>query len=371
MDWRSLYYDAITAQAIFRHGQPRCGPRIAQINISDDCNLDCAICNRSSMGVHGLLNSDKIIALIDELYSLGTQEIFYHGFGEPACHPQLPQIIDQIRTRHPRLRQHLVTNGTWDSPDLLHAILRGRVHTRFSLHAGDPETWQRMHPRDDLKNFDQAGKNLRALTSQALERIEVLYVLCNANCKRIPEMISFASAHNVQKVLFRPMRLFKDRQGRYMNSSMMPSAEEYREASRLIARFQNELCGIMSVESVPFQQNSYNGHEERPDSRSFYRTRSCYIGHVLTVIERDGNVWGCLPESSGGVPLGNIHQTSFRDIWYGHRYRKFRRNRLFEDKESLDCQDCHSYCQHLETNIRLNRLRPWRHLTILTSGVPK
>jgi radical SAM protein with 4Fe4S-binding SPASM domain len=371
MDWRSLYYDAIIAQAIFRQAPPRFGPRIVQINISDNCNLDCAICNRSSLGVQGLLDSGKINALIDELYSLGTQEIFYHGLGEPACHPQLPQIINNIRTRYPKIRQHLVTNGTWTSPDLLDAILRSRVRTRFSMHAGDPETWQRIHPRDDLKGFEQAGENLRKLTSHAPELIEILYVICNANSRQIPEMISFASSHRVQRALFRPMRLFEDRQGRYMNSSWMPSAEEYREASRTIAQFQKGMRGRLFIESVPFVVNSYEESEGRPATRSFFRNRSCYIGYVLTVIERDGNVWGCMPESSAGIPLGNIHQSSFKEIWHGRKYREFRSNRLLEEKESLDAKDCHSYCQHLETNLRLNWLRPWRRHCKTLSGVPK
>jgi radical SAM protein with 4Fe4S-binding SPASM domain len=116
------------------------------------------------------------------------------------------------------------------------------------------------------------------------------------------------------------------------------------------------------VQSVPFEQNTYDPQQERPSSTDFYLSRSCYIGYVLTVIERDGSVWGCLPESSDGLPLGNIHETTFREIWYGDKYMSFRRKQLFLNKADMDHRGCHSYCQHLETNIRLNRIRPWRGL---------
>ncbi len=121
-------------------------PEIAQINISDNCNLDCAICNRSSMGVGGLLDIDTILALVKELDRMGTQEIYYHGFGEPACHPCLPEMISHVSAHCPRVRQHIVTNGTWDSPELRRVLTAGKVRIRFSLHAGDADTWKRIHP---------------------------------------------------------------------------------------------------------------------------------------------------------------------------------------------------------------------------------
>jgi MoaA/NifB/PqqE/SkfB family radical SAM enzyme len=360
MNLRSIYLDLATLLGIFRQRQPWCGPRIAQIDISENCNLDCAICNRSSMGVSGLMAGERVLSLMDELYAMGTQEIFFHGFGEPACHPRLPEMIHHIRSRYPKLRQHLVTNGTWDSPDLLRALADGCVKIRFSLHAGDEKTWQAMHPRDDIRFFRQAGENLHYLTSRTPARVEVLFVICNLNFRQIPEMVSYARDHGVKRILFRPMRLFKDRNGQYMNDSLLPNAEEFRDAGDTITRVQKELRGKILVLSVPFDEHSFNPELERPSSRAFYLSRSCYIGYTLTVIERDGGVWGCLPESSGGEPLGNIFKTSFREIWFGQKYSAFRKNKLFLNKAALDHHGCHSYCQHLDTNIRLNRIKPWR-----------
>ena len=71
---------------------------------------------------------------------------------------QPPDMVRHIRSRHPQIRQHLITNGSWNFPKLLEAIIHGRVHTRFSLHAGDVETWQNLHPRDDIRSFAQETK---------------------------------------------------------------------------------------------------------------------------------------------------------------------------------------------------------------------
>jgi MoaA/NifB/PqqE/SkfB family radical SAM enzyme len=362
MELRRWYLDLMALAGVFLQKRPLCGPRIVQIDISENCNLDCLICNRSSMGVSGLLDADRILSLAEEVYALGAQEIFFHGFGEPACHPRLPDIIRHVRSQCPNLRQHLITNGTWNSPVLRNALVEGGVSTRFSLHAGDEETWQRLHPRDAIGYFHNAGDNVRYLAERLPDRVEVLYVICSLNIKKIPEMVSYASAHGVRKILFRPMRLFKDRNGQYMNAALQPNAEEYRAAADTIAGLQQKLRGRMSVQSVPFEQHSYNEKLARPSSRKFFLSRSCYIGYVLTVIERDGGVWGCLPESSDNEPLGNIFESSFRKIWYGSRYAGFRKKQLFLNKEDLDPHGCHSYCQHLDTNIRLNRIKPWRSL---------
>jgi MoaA/NifB/PqqE/SkfB family radical SAM enzyme len=354
--------DLVTLQGIVWRSRPWCGPRVAQINISEDCNLDCAICNRSSMGVSGLLPFEQVKALADELDGLGTQEIFLHGFGEPGCHPRLPDMIDYIGEKHCRIRQHLITNGSWSFPRLRETIVSRGVHTRFSLHAADRETWQRLHPHDDIRSFDQANENLAFIAAQAPELAEVLFVICSLNIGKIAEMTAFALDHGVQNILFRPMRLFKDRQGKYMNAALQPTAKEYREAAATIVGLKRAQRGNISIQSIPFDQTLYDSKLGRPSSRSFYLKRSCYIGYVLTVIERDGSVWGCLPESSGGRPMGNIAETSFRDIWYGPNYERFRKQMLFSDKAALDHHGCHSYCQHLETNTRLNRLTAWRFL---------
>lgn len=360
MRLRNLYYDLLTMQGVLWQRRPWCGPRIAQINISDNCNLNCTICNRAAMGVGGLLDAGKALSLVDELYQLGAQEVFFHGFGEPGLHPQLPELIESVRKKAPGIRLHLITNGTWNSRRLLEALRAARVHVRFSLHAGDIRTWQEMHPHDDPGCFHQAERNLRFLTAADPNLTEVLYVICKSNVHRVRDMVVFARDHGIKVILFRPMRLFKDRAGQFMNAHLMPGEDEFRDAAAIVTECRRELRGTMKVLSVPFEQNCFDPFRGRPSSRDFYLSRSCYIGYVLAVVERDGGVWGCLPESTDGIPLGNIHEKPFRDIWRSAQYDCFRREKLFAVKQALPREGCHTYCQHLDTNLRLNKIRPWR-----------
>ncbi len=47
----------------------------------------------------------------------------------------------------------------------------------------------------------------------------------------------------------------------------------------------------------------------------------CFIGHIFSRVDADGNVYGCC---SCSYPLGNVGASSFSDIWYGPDYRSFR-----------------------------------------------
>ena len=120
-----------------------------------------------------------------------------------------------------------------------------------------------------------------------------------------------------------------------------------------------------NIQMAPFYENLYNSNLQRPSSRDYYLQHNCLIGYVLTVIERDGSVWGCVPEATGGISLGNIHKKSLMEIWYSPDYRQFREKQLFYNKQCLDQEGCHSYCQHLDKNRKLNNLRRLRLVELL------
>lgn len=360
---RQIYYELLTAAGIVLRSRPLCGPRIAQINISDNCNLHCVICNRKAMGVCGLLSAESIRRLLDELHRMGCREIFYHGFGEPAMHPDLPAIMRHTREKYPQFRQHIISNGSWNSSELLKEILRNNIKVRFSVHGGDRETWSRIHPDDDPALFDQTVDNLLQLSPQRPGKVEMLFVICNLNWNVIEPMLELARRCQVRDLIFRPMRLFPDRYGNIMNGHLMLAEAEFIAVKERLLRVRDS--HEFNIQMAPFYENLYSSDLQRPSSRDYYLQHNCLIGYVLTVIERDGSVWGCVPEATGGISLGNIHQKNFAAIWYSPEYRQFREKQLFHNKQCLDQEGCHSYCQHLDKNRKLNNLKRLRLADLL------
>jgi MoaA/NifB/PqqE/SkfB family radical SAM enzyme len=340
--------------------QPLCGPRIVQVGICDECNLACAMCNRLAMGAGGMMPAATVTRLVEELYSLGMREIFYHGFGEPCLHPGLPEMIRFTAAHAPRVAQHIVTNGACLPDPLLQAVREADVKVRVSAHAGDRATWRAVHPDDDDRQFERIERHIRRLADGRPDRVEVLFVLTNLNCGGVEAMLAFAEQCGVRRVLFRPMRLFPDAQGHDMNRHLMLSREQYERLQVELEEATARVSGRLAIQAVPFLENRFDDTLARPSSCGYYRDHSCYIGSVLTVIAANGDVWGCVEESSGGMPLGNVHRAPFREIWWGSAYRQFRERQLFLDKTAMTADGCHSFCQHLGINRTLNNIRRFR-----------
>lgn len=360
MHLRNAWLDALTTLGVVLHRQPLCGPRIVQLGISDECNLACAMCNRQAIGAGGLMPLATATRLVEELSPLGMREIFFHGFGEPCLNPDLPEMIRVTAARAPRVGQHIITNGTWMTDPLLAAIREVDVKVRVSAHGGDRASWKAVHPEDDERVFACVERTLRRLADGRPDRVEVLFVLTNLNAGRVDVMAEFAAACGVRHVLFRPMRLFPDAQGHDMNRHLMLSGDQYDRVRRDIGTVSDRYRGRLEIQSVPFSENRFDPALGRPSSRDFYKTHRCYIGSVLTVISTNGDVWGCVEESTGGAPLGNINRESFREIWWGPAYRRFREQQLFRDKAGMSADGCHTFCQHLGINRTLNDVRQLR-----------
>ncbi len=352
MALRNVYYDFLTVLGILLGRGPLCGPRILQLNISDECNLDCIMCNRSCMGAGGFLDYDKAISIINEIYPLGLQEVYFHGYGEPFLHPRVTDLFRSVRKQHPLLKLFVITNGTCISGDAISEILRRDVHVRFSIHAGDHETWKEIHPEDDASLFGRVKESIRALTRERPSQAEILYVLFKTNIKAIEPMVGLALETGVKRVLFRPMRLYPDRMGRWMNAHLMPTQEEYQTLSKDLAEIKIRYSKTLAIDLTPFLESPFDPGLGRPSSYDYFKDHACYIGSVLTVIATHGQVWGCVEESS--VPMGNLQEASFKDIWWSGAYQVFRKERLCSNGTLLHQTDCRSYCQHLGINKKLN-----------------
>jgi radical SAM protein with 4Fe4S-binding SPASM domain len=344
--------------------QPLCGPRTLQLNICDNCNLDCIMCNRSRMPVGGIMPFENILEIVQEVYSLGLREIYFHGYGEPFMHPRILDVFETVHLKFPKLRQFIVTNGTFLSERAVEMVVRNRVGVRVSLHAGDPETWRRINPGLSSDLFEKAVRGMRHLAELKPEQLEVLFVILKENYDRIAEMVELSASNGIRNILFRPMRLYKNAEGRHMNDHLMLSREQHAEAAAAIQHFRQSHRSRLSINASPFEMSSYMDRLGRPSSGRFYENNACLLGWVFSLILKDGTVLGCLEESFD-MPMGNIFEKSFREIWWSDNYRRFRRQQLFAKDELCSDEDCRTWCQHLRTNRRLNLIRRLKFIKFL------
>jgi len=313
------------------------------------------MCNRRSLGVSGFMPYQRIISLVDELYRLGMREVYFHGVGEPLMHPRITDILNYAGSKYPSLKMGIVSNGTLLDRGIVQSVIRNRVKVRVSLHAADRRTWQEIHPHDRTGLFDRTIEGIRSITEADPGLIELLFVIFRSNSSRIREMAELAGSLGVREVLFRPMRFLADRAGKNMNSHLMLDAREFNAAGEMLKDLKRRYRGAINLNIVPFESSEYDEIAGRPSSRKALEGNSCHIGFVLSVILTSGEVIGCLEESFDR-PMGNILSESFRQIWWSSGYQEFRRRQRHPDRGPNRENGCHTYCQHLAINRKMNGL---------------
>lgn len=367
MTWRHTLLDARTAGAAICGRRPEHGPRILQLNVCDDCNLACVMCNRACVDKAGCMSTETAASVLDQLAPLGLQEVYFHGGGEPFLNPALGDMIAYAHRRHPFLRLAVVTNGTAIDAAAVRLLRRCRVKVRFSVHAGSPDTWRAVHPGPGRDLFPRLGETLAAVSRDRAELTEILFVLFKTNWRTWPEMLAFAQQFGPVSVLLRPMRLYLDRAGRPMNDHLRLSEAEFAELDRDLRASLDARRGPLSVSAAGFEYSAFDPDLGRPSTWDFYARRSCYIGYALIVVLTDGTVLPCLEESFD-EPLGNVHTTPLREIWWSPAYQRFRERQRQARRLSREKTECLSWCQHLGINRKLNRLNPRAFLAGRATG---
>lgn len=95
-------------------------PFLAQIVPMRRCNLSCMYCNEFDK-TSGPVPISQVNSWIEKLADLGTAHVTISG-GEPMLHPNLDQIISQIRKHN--MIAGLITNGSYIDPDRIDCLNR-------------------------------------------------------------------------------------------------------------------------------------------------------------------------------------------------------------------------------------------------------
>jgi len=181
------------------------GPGIVQIDLTNNCNLNCVgcWCHSDLLGDLKLKGEEKkrklpydmVKKLIEDLHELGTKEIMLSGSGEPFMYPEIMDVISLIKEKGIRL--NIVTNFTLVNKKIIKRIIELNVdYITISLWAGDAETYVKTHPNQTKKTFKRIRENLKYLHSlkkkDNLPHVKIYNVISKFNCGKIENMLDFA-----------------------------------------------------------------------------------------------------------------------------------------------------------------------------------
>jgi MoaA/NifB/PqqE/SkfB family radical SAM enzyme len=256
----------------------------------------------------------------------GLQSVNVVGGGEPLAHPQCADIMQEVKNSG--YEGSIITNGSLLKESIAERMVKMRWNcTRVSVHAGDPETYQKIQGvdrfeimRTNLKTFDRLR---RAAGVKDRVQLWVFHVVQHENIPHIERLFEIAEEVGADYIEF-------DKIIPYDKEKVL-AADELRvaqEALRSCAAQSHIPCNIGQI--VPELQVEEECAEQH---KPFIPAKRCSVGFDQACITSFGEVTPCCFSDER---MGNIRERPFYEIWNGEKYREFR-SRLMSGRFAKYC----------------------------------
>jgi MoaA/NifB/PqqE/SkfB family radical SAM enzyme len=223
----------------------RFGPWLAQLVVVRRCNLSCRYCTEYDKTSEPV-PFGQLKARLERLSALRTWAVCLTG-GEPTLHPQLVDLVREMRRLGFRRRQ-LITNGFLLTKDLIEALNAAEL-TDLQISVDG------VVPNDTtVKTLERLRKKLMLLAEQARFRVVVSGVIGSAPPQETLQVIEFARTRGFQARIL----LLHDSNGQIRLSTEELSV--YREVAWRLgreAREANDYRGrLIATGEAPFKCRS-------------------------------------------------------------------------------------------------------------------
>lgn len=359
------------------------GPWHVQIDLTNRCNNDCIACwcNSPLIGDKAMsdqeqkiqLSREAVFGLIDELAALGTRDIYFTGGGEPFMHPEILDFMRHVKQKGMRL--DMSTNFTLVTKEIAEELVDiGIDHMNLSLWSATPKTYAVQHPNKNEETFIKMTEvidyieELKASKNLRRPALGMYNVINSHNYHEIPEMLEYAFRHNMSDISYVPVDTIPERtellqlneQQRTIVSGMVSDLPAKQKIFQ--NKFNNDVLfanlDIFSrrIESTGIETSNY-------DKELLNALPSCYAGWSFARILANGDVNSCL--KSFKIPIGNINDDSFTNIWLGEKQRQFREHSIHynlddpyfkqmgNDRTTQE-QGCYKCCDNIGLNMSIH-----------------
>lgn len=356
------------------------GPYQASLYLTNRCNIRCIHCfyyspllqHPNLMKVRGArqlslrlpddqeirhlqsleVDAPRTNALIDELVSMGTRRIDFTGRGEPFLHKNVLEFMGRVKAAG--CLSSVNTAGHMLNRSIIDALLEMRYdNMRITTMGGTGEMYLRTHPGSKATAFPEIEENLiymaerKAALGLRKPRINLHCVVISQNCDGLRDFAEFAARVGADRAIYHPV----DDVGDPDLSHLTLKAEEASHVRRELV----EVGALLDSKGVEHNVGGFlKAFGGRLDTRALYRAIPCYYGWINTLIDVEGMVYSCCRCYS---PLGNVFESSFREIWHGEVYRRMRREAKTLNRRGRPVGNCHcGSCSHYAANLRAYQL---------------
>jgi radical SAM protein with 4Fe4S-binding SPASM domain len=292
-------------------------PLYALIELTHRCNLRCCHCYLPSNESLDELSTDQFKEILDQMADAGTLFITFSG-GEVFLRDDFFEIATYARKKNFAIS--ILTNGT-----LIDEGVADRIRSLYPLSVEISIYGANSNLHDGITgvkgSFDKSINAIRLLKERDM-RIKIKTPLMKQNFDRYKKIISLADKLKV-RYEFDPAICPK------LDGSHMPL--EYRLG-------EHELLKIFSEPLLNPEIIEINEEKFHPRDQSEFLM--CGAGKTTCVISPDGDIYPCIVLR---IPLGNLREQTFSEIWLSSENRKIR-GINFQDLRVCTHCDLLAYC---------------------------
>lgn len=335
----------------------RTGPFYVTVDLTRRCNLQCPDCQYHSPFLNKSSPIDqrtmdipvqRFEKLCNEIKTMGTKSLILTGEGEPFLHPRMFDLISVAKKAGFNIM--LFTNGTLLNKNSIQSLLDSRLDVlKVSLWASSSEEYKKNYPGSKSDNFERIVDGLKLLKDMKAEKKSefpdvVLHQPINKqNFKNINSRIAIANSTGCNTLSFSTTWSWRG------VSSLSLDEVNYLRLS--LTKLRKRLDSLSIKHNIGQTLLHYNIGE------AVWDKLPCYIAWYHTRIRVNGNV---LPCQRCDIPMGNLDEKSFNEIWNGTAYQSFRkktvtRKGLASMGEFCDCR----FCCYAGDNLKVHRLFKW------------
>ena len=251
------------------------------LELTYGCNLRCVMCYNPTHTASNELTLDEYLQLFDELMGLGTVQLTFTG-GEVLARRDFWDIAHAARDRHFALR--IFTNGTRvDAETARRFAALAPLSVEVSLYGGTGTTHDAVTARPG--SFERTLEGIRHL-QEAKVRVVAKALLTQLNKHEVSETLALIEDLGVYFKGFDPV-VFATHAGDEGPIDLRVNAKE---VATLLPWHLVDTEDLMTGDEYAM----------------------CSAGHDFASITPHGLVYPCL---SMRLPMGNIRERSFKDIW--------------------------------------------------------
>jgi MoaA/NifB/PqqE/SkfB family radical SAM enzyme len=304
--------------------QVKAPPWLVYISTTNYCNSHCQVCahNQAMRKEKGHMSFETFRCIVDQLPE-GVRKIYLMKQGEPFLNKNLELFIEYLRHKKPEVYIAFHTNGILAKKDRVKKILPLINTLGISISAVTPEVYRDVHGVD---KFDTVIQNIGYI-SELLMNV--------ANTKKPHVFIDYV----------------------YQQANATEKEKE------VVQYFFSHFPGLSSVDFhwvYNYQGRTKEGNLTIYDELEYDKFPYCVFPWSSVTFCHDGKASYCFQEPQENRFLGDITQQSFKDIWNGEEYQRFRShmvNKRFDmlAEDGFFCHKCsYLWCMRSQSPRNLN-----------------